>query len=148
MDSWVTHKQLMNAIFGQLFIFNKTEVQTFILRCLMSLNLNWHKAVVVGACSLVYRTTYCAFWIFFWQNNNLYILIWEFKGFVQNNFCQFCKSLINIYLHSCRCLQKWYTIFYCKYFTSFLYNNQDYLGLFNHKLHCKCLQTKDRQTNV
>ena len=31
------------AIFDQLFIFNKTEVQTIILRCLKSLNHNWYK---------------------------------------------------------------------------------------------------------
>ena len=31
------------AIFGQLFIFNKTEVQMVILRYLTSLNHNWYK---------------------------------------------------------------------------------------------------------
>ena len=37
------------TIFGHcfancMFIFHKTEVQTVILRCLMSLNLNWYKS--------------------------------------------------------------------------------------------------------
>ena len=49
--SWkfVTHKWPLLTVFGHLFanfmnIFHKTEVQTVILRCLVSLNLNWIKS--------------------------------------------------------------------------------------------------------
>jgi hypothetical protein len=49
--SWksITHKWPFLTVFGHLFanfmnIFHKTEVQTVILRCLVSLNLNWIKS--------------------------------------------------------------------------------------------------------
>ena len=45
----MTHKWPVLTVFGQFFanfmnIFHKTEVKTVILRCLVSLNLNWIKS--------------------------------------------------------------------------------------------------------
>ena len=46
MTICIFHYSIISGHFfaNGMFIFHKTEIQTVILRCLMSLNLNWYKS--------------------------------------------------------------------------------------------------------
>ena len=43
-DKWPFYNQIWSFFVNHMVIFHKTEIQTVILKCLMSLNLNWHKS--------------------------------------------------------------------------------------------------------
>ena len=43
-DKWLFYNHIRSFLANYMFIFHKTEIQTVILRCLMSLNLNWYKS--------------------------------------------------------------------------------------------------------
>ena len=42
-DKWQFYDHIWPFFANYMFIFPKTEIQTVFLRCLISLNLNWHK---------------------------------------------------------------------------------------------------------
>ena len=43
-DKWSFYDHIWPFLASCMFSFHKTEIQTVILRCLMSLNLNWYKS--------------------------------------------------------------------------------------------------------
>ena len=45
-DKWPFYDQIWPFFANHMVIFHKTEIQTVILRCLISLNLNWYKSCV------------------------------------------------------------------------------------------------------
>ena len=43
-DKWPFYDHILSFLANYIFIFHKTEIQTVVLRCLMSLNLNWYRS--------------------------------------------------------------------------------------------------------
>ena len=88
-DKWPCNDHTWPFFTNNIFIFHKTEIQTVILRCLMSLNLNWIKGY-----NIKYKKSHFLFlqfckekaWKFTTQKWPFYDPSWPF-------FCQLHQNL-------------------------------------------------------
>ena len=89
-------RQLINShfktIYGHffanyMFIFHKTEIQTVILRCLMSLNLNWYKSYDTKRKNS--KNTNLCFWTKLQKNRNGNISILSHNFWTNQNLLEF-----------------------------------------------------------
>ena len=70
-----------------MFIFHKTEIQTVILRCLMSLNLNWYKSYDTKRKN--WKNTNLCFWTKLQKNQNGNISVLSHNSWTNQHLLEF-----------------------------------------------------------